>query len=485
MSELCRKVSTKFDICLKRNDTTRFKLLSKGLHVHSFPSAPPKHCVKIIDSGGHLPHMNDHLVLDLVSGISDEPLLTLRIKCPSDTTLKLEMTIVSLGGAGERGELTASVMRESETGKIETASGMIETKAIEQQDSKGAVLCEWTDFFNRTNNALKRYRLCAITRCVELRPFRETVVDQNGEMQHESLTATASNENSHKRLAGFSGRGRSEELGVGSMIAGDYIDSRNAAIRHTVPHCGADVLHDELQLAAEANKLAGYDGSGTGASDSLLPCRPYDYNLPRAAPAGFVLVKSVGRCNSFIKATERGHRRSNANPVLESEGNGLLALPKTTLRNQLPLDVSLNTSLPISGMPSVMKPLMLSMSTAAVSKTALKAWTAAAGCPCVDKRAHTSHVSKCRQWLCTCKPPATGKGGDTTHDPKCMRRQFQLHQIPFRTRKRGDRAQMLPEARRLGCADKIFDGSSWVDDANGRPIIHSAWVLPPVTQPEA
>lgn len=272
---------------------------------------------------------------------------------------------------------------------------------------------------------------------------------------------------------------------MGSMIAGDYIDSRNAAIRHTVPHCGADVLHDELQLAAEANKLAGYDGSGTGASDSLLPCRPYDYNLPRAAPAGFVLVKSVGRCNSFIKATERGHRRSNANPVLESEGNGLLALPKTTLRNQLPLDVSLNTSLPISGMPSVMKPLMLSMSTAAVSKTALKAWTAAAGCPCVDKRAHTSHVSKCRQWLCTCKPPATGKGGDTTHDPKCMRRQFQLHQIPFRTRKRGDRAQMLPEARRLGCADKIFDGSSWVDDANGRPIIHSAWVLPPVTQPEA
>ena len=32
------------------------------------------------------------------------------------------------------------------------------------------------------------------------------------------------------------------------MIAGDYIDSRSAAIRHELPSCGADVAHDELQV---------------------------------------------------------------------------------------------------------------------------------------------------------------------------------------------------------------------------------------------
>ena len=101
-------------------------------------------------------------------------------------------------------------------------------------------------------------------------------LDKNGEMQHESIIATASNENTHRRLASFSGRGRSEEFGTASMTEGDFIDSRAAAIRHDVPSCGADVPHDETQLAALSNKLAGFtgDGSDRGASPSSLslPC---------------------------------------------------------------------------------------------------------------------------------------------------------------------------------------------------------------------
>jgi hypothetical protein len=86
-------------------------------------------------------------------------------------------------------------------------------------------------------------------------------------------------------VAGFSGRGRGEFLATGSMIAGDYIDSRNAAIRHNLPACGADVPHDELQLAALSNKLAGFDGCGNISQlATLLPDRPYNYNLPRRAP---------------------------------------------------------------------------------------------------------------------------------------------------------------------------------------------------------
>jgi hypothetical protein len=68
------------------------------------------------------------------------------------------------------------------------------------------------------------------------------------------------------------------------MIAGDYIDSRKAGIRHNLPACGADVPHDELQLAALSNKLAGFDGCGnTSHLAALLPARPYNYNLPRSA----------------------------------------------------------------------------------------------------------------------------------------------------------------------------------------------------------
>ena len=75
----------------------------------------------------------------------------------------------------------------------------------------------------------------------DLKPYRETTLDQNGEMQHESLISTAGNENTHRRLAVYSGRGRGEELATGSMVAGDYIASHDAAIRHDLPSCGADV----------------------------------------------------------------------------------------------------------------------------------------------------------------------------------------------------------------------------------------------------
>eukprot|EP00966_Prymnesium_polylepis_P102945 2384605-Prymnesium_polylepis.1 len=114
-------------------------------------------------------------------------------------------------------------------------------------------------------------------------------------MQHESLISTTANEGTHRLLAAYSGRGHSTMLATGSMIAGDYAHSRAAAIRHQLVSCGADVPHDELQLAAFSNKLAGFDrtGSASPAFAQLLPARAYDYDLPRAASSSFLLVKNL------------------------------------------------------------------------------------------------------------------------------------------------------------------------------------------------
>ena len=166
--------------------------------------------------------------------------------------------------------------------------------------------------------------------------------DKNGEMQHESLFSTTSNENSHRRLSEFSGRGRTEELSTGSMIAGDFIDSRNAAIRHDLPACGADVPHDETQLAALSNKLAGFDGSGN-PSDQLVPLlhqRPYDYDIPRAATKEIVVVKQVGGGNVFNNRKPQRHVAP-----MEAHGDGMLPLPRFCLRStlRLPTSVPLGT----------------------------------------------------------------------------------------------------------------------------------------------
>lgn len=252
-----------------------------------------------------------------------------------------------------------------------------------------------------------------------------------------------------------------------------------AAIRHNLTSCGADVPHDEMQVAALTNKLAGFDGSGSASSHrpALLPERPYDYDLPRQAPEGLVLVKSVAVGNIF---NHRQPARSSA--CLEStEGDGMLPLPPLPLRSSLTLSAS-SEPLRSTKQPLLARPLLhavVAHPETPAKKMRVSAWMPDAGCPCTDSAEHTRHVRKCRAWLCICKPPAGGRGGgDHSHLDACLRGRFQKHQTPWRKPQKGDKAQMIGEARRRGCPDRVSDGSAggWVIDPAGRQLLHSAWV---------
>ena len=92
------------------------------------------------------------------------------------------------------------------------------------------------------------------------------------------------------------------------------------------PGCGADVEHDELQLAALTNALAGFDITGTasGAFTALMPQRPYDYDVPRAASPNLILVKQLNRS-----------KQSGAVAQVAASQPGSLALPTLQLRGEL------------------------------------------------------------------------------------------------------------------------------------------------------
>ena len=310
-----------------------------------------------------------------------------------------------------------------------------------------------------------------------MKPYRETTLDQNNEMQHESLIATASNENTHRRLHSFAGRGRCDESSTGAMVDGDYIDSRNAAIRHSLPSCGADVPHDELQVAALTNKLAGFDVTGNESSGRLVrltPTCPFDYNVPRAAPCDLLLLKQLSGGNTF-------NNRSTADflqPITEVDGEGMLPLPVLPLRDSLLPPLCSGALMP-TPLPSVLRPLLDSSASAPALPTVKRQkaeWLAPAGCDCTDKAAHGRHVRRCGKWKCTCQPK-TGAGGNTTHLPECLRRRYQQHSLSWRLPQQGDCAQMIGAARNSGCQDCIYDGRAWVPDPNGRPVQHSAWVM--------
>ena len=59
--------------------------------------------------------------------------------------------------------------------------------------------------------------------------------------------------------------------------------------------------HDELQVVAFANKLAGFEGAGMPLPGLtlLLPERPFDYNTPQKASGSLVLVKQLPGGNTF------------------------------------------------------------------------------------------------------------------------------------------------------------------------------------------
>jgi hypothetical protein len=300
-------------------------------------------------------------------------------------------------------------------------------------------------------------------------------------MQHESLIATASNEHTHRRLAGFSGRGRGEELGAGSMIEGDFIDSRRAAIRHNHPGCGADVVHDELQVAAFTNKLAGFDGAGStsGVVTTLLPERPYDYNLPRRASPSLVLVKHLKAGNTFNHL-----KPAHCLPLTEASV-GTVELPTLPLRSSLSAQVGGQAL--CSSQPPACVSALLAMHTAVAERTAAasaarkrkaSAWVPLLGCDCGSEDAHNRHVRKCARWACNCKPPKAGSwGGDNTHAALCVRSSRARHVVTYVAPQKGDRVAMIGDARRGGCADLVHDGRGWMADPHGRAVEHSAWVV--------
>ena len=412
-------------------------LLAAGAHVHSWPDpsvAPPRRhassialsslprsadglvSLQIVDgAGAHL------LTLQLMTDLSDclEEMAASTAAHSSDALLEITLSVSCEAGDGQTGALTVSV---ASSGVAAEASCPVPLK-VADQTRNGQLLCDHDEFRRRTNLGLKRFQLCSLKVLTQLRPYRPTTLDSNGEMQHESLISTASNEHTHKRLAGFSRRGRGEDLATGAMIEGDYVDSRRAAMRHTVPGCGADVGHDELQAAALANKLAGFDGSGgaSGQLPTLLPTRTYDFDLPRAASPAFVLVKHLAGGNAF---NHRKPQRSVA--ATEASVCGALPLPAISLRSSLAHPPSAVSSPQLPAPVHTLVAAQTAALTAAAQKVASRKrkaceWTPHSGCRCESQVAHTKHVRKCAKWLCTCKPPATGRGGDNTHVAGCLR----------------------------------------------------------------
>jgi len=51
------------------------------------------------------------------------------------------------------------------------------------------------------------------------------------------------------------------------------------------------------------------------------------------------------------------------------------------------------------------------------------------------------------------------------------------HAQEWRPPVKDDVARMMGEARRVGCADRVYDGREWIVDPHGRPVERSVWVL--------
>jgi hypothetical protein len=168
--------------------------------------------------------------------------------------------------------------------------------------------------------------------------------------------------------------------------------------------------------------------------------------------------------------------------MLEShDGAGTLTLPTLSLRSSLEMPPSTET-LRATPLPPAAKPLLKVAAQAAAQPAAKRqrqaVWTAASGCLCADKPAHEKYVRQCRAFPCTCKPQQGSYrgGGDYTHLNECVRGRFQKHGEGLRKPAKGEKVQMIGEARRCGGEDLVFDGSAWVVDPSGRPIIFSAWM---------
>ena len=476
VSEAIRRCSTATSVALTimgEEGNTQMLLLPRNVHVHSWPGAPPAvHTCEVPFSS--VPQSADGVSeLLIMDGMGGE-LLKLHLMTGCNEALESPMlsistSVSSTGGNGSEGRLAITIRCQDAVVSEEVS---IPTKATDVTDAKGQLLCDWETFERRTTLGAKRYRLCSLQKLTHLRTFRETTLDANEEMQHESLISTASNEHTHRRLAEHSGRGRGQDLACGSMIEGDYIDSRRAAVRHAVPGCGADVEHDELQLAALTNALAGFDITGTasGAFTALMPQRPYDYDVPRAASPNLILVKQLNR-----------RKQSGAVAQVAASQPGSLALPTLQLRGELSAGSGTvkSSQLPASAQALRAKHVATCASAAAATlrkQQAAVLWTPLAGCDCGSREAHAKHVRKCATWVCTCKPPKVGRGGDKTHDPACMRSRYAQHVLPYVAPKKGDKLAMLWAARRCGCPDVVHAGrAGWVPDPDGRPVIRSTW----------
>ena len=247
-------------------------LFSAGAFVASWAAAPPQENT-IELSVSELPLEDGcHLVM-LMDGNGK---LVHKLQLHADSTAKLSLkgSLSSLGNIdGCAGSLAITLCAawgssvEDVQMVDKTFTVPIKLKVQEVRDANNHVLCDWGEFKSRTSNGLKRFKLCSLQR-LEIKPYRETTRDLiNNLMQHESLMATSSNEHTHRRLASFSGRGRGEKLGVGSMIEGDYIDSRMAAIRLS---CGSQTWSTKAALPLSQLGRSVGQALHAHSSDNLL-----------------------------------------------------------------------------------------------------------------------------------------------------------------------------------------------------------------------
>jgi hypothetical protein len=203
VSEHIRRCSTSFGIhaCLAPDVAGSIEcrtILAKGTHVRSWPEAAPHEHVFFFEPG-ELPYADGVFSLCLVRLVTiterdadDDTVPTIivletSVAAPADAQLKLVLTVSSGGGSGRRGTLTARLLPSTSSSSASAVtSTSIDVSAKGVTDSKEQTLCDWIEFRSRTNNGLSRYRLCSLQKLTDLKSYRETTLDANEEMQHES-----------------------------------------------------------------------------------------------------------------------------------------------------------------------------------------------------------------------------------------------------------------------------------------------------------
>ena len=145
---------------------------------------------------------------------------------------------------------------------------------------------------------------------------------------------------------------------------------------------------------------------------------------------------TLGKSLVVVKHLKGGNAFNHRNPARNSAVTEADGLPPLQLRSTL----SPGTGIPCTSQPSLCARVLLKAhkdaiavagSASASRKRKALEWTPQPGCGCGSAAVHTKHVKKCARWACRCKLPNTGRGGNNTHHPECMRARYAQHMLPF------------------------------------------------------